>query len=179
MFNDYSAIGVFASHQDAENAVKELQGAGFDMKKLSIIGKDYETEEHAVGYYNTGDRMRYWGKMGAFWGAVWGWFIGAAVFLIPGIGPVLVGGPLVAILISTLEGAVVVGGLSTLGAALYSLGIPKDTVLRYELALKAEKYLLVVHGTESHVENARRILHISGADDVSTHAPAGEPVTTA
>jgi hypothetical protein len=177
MFNDYSAIGIFANHQDAENAVKELQRAGFDMKKLSIIGKDYETEEHAVGYYNTGDRMRYWGKMGAFWGAVWGWFIGAAVFLIPGIGPVLVAGPLVAILISTLEGAVVVGGVSALGAALYSLGIPKDTVLRYELALKAEKYLLVVHGTESDVENARRILHISGADDVSTHAPAEEPVT--
>jgi hypothetical protein len=102
MFNDYSAIGIFANHWDAENAVKELQRAGFEMKKLSIIGKDYETEEHAVGYYNTGDRMRYWGKMGAFWGAVWGWFIGAAVFLIPGIGPVLVGGPLVAILISTL-----------------------------------------------------------------------------
>jgi hypothetical protein len=123
--------------------------------------------------------MRYWGKMGAFWGAVWGWFIGAAVFLIPGIGPVLVGGPLVAIVISTLEGAVVVGGLSALGAALYSLGIPKDTVLRYELALKAEKYLLVAHGTESDVENARRILNITGADDVSTHAPAEEPVPAA
>jgi hypothetical protein len=177
MLNDYLAIGAFANHQDVENAVKELQRAGFGMKKLSIIGKDYETEEHAVGYYNTGDRMRYWGKMGAFWGAVWGWLIGAAVFLIPGIGPVLVGGPLVAILISTLEGAVVIGGLSALGAALYSLGIPKDTVLRYELALKAEKYLLVVHGTESDVENARCILHITGADDVSTHAPTGEPVT--
>jgi len=47
--------------------VKELQRSGFDMKKMSIVGKDYHTDEHVVGYYNTGDRMKYWGKLGAFW----------------------------------------------------------------------------------------------------------------
>ena len=42
------------------------------MKMLSIVGKDYHTEEHVVGYYTTGDRMLYWGKPGAFWGGFWG-----------------------------------------------------------------------------------------------------------
>ena len=61
-------VAIYATHTEAESAVKELQKAGFDMKKLSIVGKDYHSEEHVVGYYNTGDRMKYWGKLGAFLG---------------------------------------------------------------------------------------------------------------
>ena len=60
--------------------------------------------------------MKYWGKQGAFWGGLWGLLCGAAFFAIPGIGPVLVAGPLVASIIGALEGAIVVGGLSARGA---------------------------------------------------------------
>ena len=56
------------------------------MKKLSIVGKDYHTEENVVGYYTTGDRMKYWGKLGAFWGGFWGMLFGSAFFWLPGIG---------------------------------------------------------------------------------------------
>ena len=56
-----SIVAVLNTHIEAEEAVKELQKAGFDMKKLSILGKDYHAEEHVVGYYNTGDRVKYWG----------------------------------------------------------------------------------------------------------------------
>jgi hypothetical protein len=63
-------VAVYTDHKNAEEAVQELQRAGFDMKKLSIVGKDYHTEEHVTGYYNAGDRMKYWGKFGAFWGGV-------------------------------------------------------------------------------------------------------------
>src|SRR5215475_905945 len=119
-----SVIAVCASHPQAEKAVKELQKGGFDMKKLSIIGKGYETEDHVIGYYNAGDRMKHWGKFGAFWGGIWGLLFGAAFLVIPGIGPVLVAGPLVAALAAALEGAAVGGGLSAIGAGLYSLGIP-------------------------------------------------------
>jgi hypothetical protein len=48
-----------------------------------------------IGYYNAGDRMKYWGKLGAFWGGFWGLLFGSAFFLIPGVGPLLVAGPLV------------------------------------------------------------------------------------
>ena len=101
-------------------------------EKLSVVGKDYHTDEHVVGYYNAGDRMKYWGKRGAFWGGFWGLLFGAAFFWVPAIGPVLVGGPLVAWIVAGLENAALVGGLSALGAGLYSIGIPKDSVVTYE-----------------------------------------------
>ena len=66
------------------------------MKKLSIVGKDYHTEEHVVGYYTTGNRMLYWGKIGAFWGGFWGLLFGAGFFWVPGIGQLLAAGPIVA-----------------------------------------------------------------------------------
>jgi hypothetical protein len=50
----------------AEAAVKDLQKAGFGRKKLSILGKEYHTEKRVIGYDSAGERMKYWGKMGAF-----------------------------------------------------------------------------------------------------------------
>jgi hypothetical protein len=109
-------------------------------------------------YYNTGDRMKYWGKMGAFWGGFWGLLFGSAFFAIPGIGPVLVAGPLVGWIVGALEGAAFVGGVSAIGAGLIGIGIPKDSVLKYELALKTDKFLLMVHSTASEVEKARSVI---------------------
>ena len=138
MSNQDAGVAILNSHSEAENAVKELQRSGFDLKKLSIVGKDYHSEENVVGYYNAGERMNYWGKQGAFWGGIWGLLLGSAFFLIPGIGPLVVAGPLVSAIVGGLEGAVVMGGLSALGAGLYSLGIPRDSVLEYETAIKSE-----------------------------------------
>ena len=109
MSNTNSVVAVFESHDQAEEAIRELQKDGFDMKKLSIVGKDYHTEEHVVGYYTTGDRMPYWGKLGAFWGGFWGgcWGLGSAFFWVPGIGQLLVAGPLVMWIVGALEGAAV------------------------------------------------------------------------
>ena len=153
-----AVVAIYESHAEAEAALKELQKAGFDMKKLSIVGKDYHTEENVVGYYNAGDRMKRWGKSGAFWGGLWGLLLGSAFFAIPGIGPVLVAGPLVAWIVGALEGAVVVGGLSAVGAGLYSIGIPKDSIVEYEAAIKSDKFILLAHGTADEVEKARGIM---------------------
>jgi hypothetical protein len=79
--SDHNAVvGVYNSHTEAEAAVKELQKSGFDMQKLSIVGKDYHTAEHVIGYYTAGDRMQFWGKLGAFWGGWWGLLFGSACF---------------------------------------------------------------------------------------------------
>ena len=163
------AVAIFNTHVEAENAVKELQKSGFDMKKLSIVGKDYHTEEQVVGFYHTGDRMKHWGKMGAFWGWLFGIFFGAGFFLIPGIGPLVVAGPLVVTIVGGLEGAVAVGGLSALGAGLYSLGIPKDSVINYETSIKTDKFLLVVHGSGDDLAKAKDILKSTG-HEVSVHS---------
>jgi hypothetical protein len=95
---------------------------------------------------------------------------GAAFFAIPGIGPILVAGPLVAWIIGALEGAVVVGGLSALGAGLYSIGIPKDSVVKYEAALKADQFLLLAHGAVNEVAQARDILQTTHPLEINTHA---------
>jgi uncharacterized membrane protein len=173
MFETNSVVAIYDTHTQAEDAVKELQRSGFDMKKMSIVGKDYHTDEHVVGYYNTGDRMKYWGKLGAFWGGLWGMLFGAAFFAIPGIGPILVAGPLVAWIVGALEGAVVVGGLSALGAGLYSIGIPKDSIVKYEAALKSDKFLLLAHGTADEVAKARDMLQTTDATEVAVHPPQG------
>ena len=72
MSESNSVVAIYATHAQAEEAVKELQRAGFDMQKTSIVGNDYHSDEHVVGYYNAGDRMKYWGKQGAFWGGIRG-----------------------------------------------------------------------------------------------------------
>ena len=164
-----SMVAVYNTHIEAEDGIKELQKAGFAMTKLSIVGKDYHSDEQVVGYYNTGDRMMHWGKVGAFWGGIWGFFLGSAFFMIPGLGPILVAGPLVAWLVGALEGAIVVGGLSVLGAALYSIGIPKDSVVRYETAIKSGKYVLVAHGTADEVANAKKIIENTKAIESEVH----------
>lgn len=170
--NENSVVAIYGTHAGAEEAVKELQHSGFDMKKLSIVGKDCHTEEHVVGYYNAGDRMKYWGKLGAFWGGLWGLLFGAAFFWVPGVGPLVVGGPLASWIVGALEGAAIVGGLSALGAGLYSIGIPKDSVLKYEHAVRNDKYLLVAHGTADEVQQAKRILEASQAHDVESYIAA-------
>ena len=169
MTKNNSIVAVYLSHTAAEAAIKELQQSGFDMKKLSIVGRDYHTDEHVVGYYNTGDRMKHWGKLGAFWGGIWGLLFGSAFFFIPGVGPLLVAGPLVGWIVGALEGAVVVGGLSAIGAGLYSLGIPKDSILQYETALKTGKYVLIVHGSTDDIIHAKEILNRTKPETLEHH----------
>ena len=165
-----SVVAVFETHNQAEDAVRELQKDGFNMKKLSIVGKDYHTDEHVVGYYTTGDRMLYWGKLGALWGGFWGLLFGSAFFWVPGIGQLLVAGPLVVWIVAALEGAAVTGGLSALGAGLYSIGIPKNSILKYETEVKNGSLLLVAHGTVDEVQWARDILRQTQAETTTVHA---------
>ena len=167
-----SVVAVFDSHDQAEVAVRELQKDGFDIKKLSIVGKDYHTEEHVVGYYNAGDRMLYWGQQGAVWGGFWGLLFGSAFFWVPGVGPLLVAGPLVAWIVAALEGAAVVGGLSALGGALASIGIPNDSIVQYETEVKNGKLLLVAHGPPEAVDRAKELLKRTRATTTVHAGPA-------
>jgi hypothetical protein len=165
MLEHNSIVAMFDQHTQAEEAVKQLQRDGFDMKGLSIVGRGYHTEENVVGYYTTGDRMKHWGKNGAFWGGIWGLLFGSAFFMIPGIGPIVAAGPMVGWIVGALEEAAIVGGISAVGAGLYSIGIPKDSVLQYEISLKAGKFMLVVHGTAAEVSRAKDILSTSSVSD--------------
>lgn len=165
-----SVVAVFDDHITAENAVKSLAAGGFEMKNLSVVGRGFHTEEKVVGFYNIGDRVKFWGARGAFWGGLWGLFFGGLFLTLPLTGPVIVVGYLSTVVIGAIENAVVVGGLGALGAALYSIGIPKDSVVRYEGDLKADGYLVMARGSSAEVDRAKAILAAAAASRVDVHA---------
>ncbi|HED18644.1 MAG TPA: DUF1269 domain-containing protein [Gammaproteobacteria bacterium] len=162
-------IATYDTHPQAETAIKELDQSGFAMKQLSIVGKGYHSEEHPVGFYTLGDRMKTWGSVGVFWGALWGLLFGAAFFWVPGIGLLGAAGPFVSILAGAAEGAVVIGGASVLGAALVNLGVPKHSIIKYERSLGADKYLLIAHGSTEDVEQARQIIERTEAVETAIY----------
>lgn len=162
-------VAVYDTHTEAETAIRDLQKMGFDMTKLSIIGKDYHTDEDVVGYYTVGDRMKSWGKLGAFWGGIWGMLFGSAFFLVPGIGPILAAGPIVAWIVGVLEGAVLVGGVSALGAGLLSLGIPNDKVIAYETQIKAGKFVVIAHDVQGAQDKAMIALEATRHQGIEQH----------
>jgi hypothetical protein len=158
---DQSVVATYATHEAAELAIRALQKAGIDMKKLSIVGKDFHTEEQAVGFYTSGDRIRYWGRQGVFWGSLWGVLFGSAFFFIPAIGPLVVMGPLAGWILGALEGAAVGGATGALTAALTGIGLPKDSVVQYELAVNAGQYLVLAHGSPEMIALARNVLGLA------------------
>lgn len=154
---------IFNTHTEAEDAIHLLSRTGFDLKKLSLVGKGSHSEQYPVGFYTTEDRIKSWGGTGAFWGGIWGLLFAPAVFILPGVGLLAFAGPLTAMLVSALEGAVVVGGVSALGAALAQIGVPDDEVIKYETALKVDKFVLIVHGNAVEQEQARSVLESTKA----------------
>ena len=165
-------VAVFSDRNAAEAAVKKLAAAGFEMKNLSVVGKGYHTDEKVVGFYNTGDRIKFWGSRGAFWGGFWGLFFAGLFMTIPVVGHVAVLGYLAAVAAAGIENAIVVGGLSALGAALYSIGIPKDSVIEYETAVKADDFLVMAHGAAEDMTRAKAILDTMNPNRLDQYAGA-------
>ena len=81
-------------------------------------------------------------------------------------------GPLVSWIVGALEGAVVVGGLSAIGAGLYSLGIPKDSILRYETALRTGKFIVIAHGSSAETAQAQQIIKSTNPERLEEHQPS-------
>ena len=155
---DHVTISSYDTAEQAEHAVNALREGCVDLTAVSVAGKNAATKGRVTAYYDVGERMIYWGEEGAIWGGLWGLLFGAALFAVPGIGPILVAGPLVGCIVAGLESAVVGGGVSALGAGLLNIGIPKDSLLEYENALQSSRILVIVHGTEKIVAKARAIL---------------------
>ena len=172
MTNSNHLVAVFANHQDAEGALRKLAAGGIDIKHLSVVGKGYHSDEQAVGFYNSGDRIAFWGKNGAFWGGLWGWLFGGVFIAIPGIGSVVALGYLAGMLVAAIEGAVVVGGLSALGAALYGAGIPKNSIVEYETAVTADNFMVMARGSVAEMDKARAILASFAPVRVDLHGAA-------
>ncbi|HEX8448348.1 MAG TPA: general stress protein [Allosphingosinicella sp.] len=170
MIRDEVVVAVFGTHDSAEAALKTLQRGGIDMRKISIVGRDYHSEERPLGYFNLGDRIRFFGKNGAFWGSLAGILLGSFVLFIPVFGHLIILGPLAATIVGGAQGAVIGGGVGAVVGALTDIGVPRDSAVRYELEVKADKFLLLVHGAAEEVERARLILEQGSAESVDAHA---------
>jgi hypothetical protein len=160
-----NVVAVYPDHQAAEQAVAKLRDASFDVTKLSIIGKDSHGGENTVGYYTTGESMKYWGLRGALRGGIWGLLLGAGFFLIPGVGSVLVAGPFLGALLTGLESAAIVGGSSAIAVGLIHIGIAKEKAIEYENALIADKFLLIANVLPEDVARAQQVLGISAPSE--------------
>jgi hypothetical protein len=169
MLQNESVIAVFGEHQEADAAVKKLSKAGIAIENLSVVGRGYHSDEKVIGFYNLGDRIKFWGKRGVFWGGLWGLFLGGVSLTIPVVGPVMIFGYLAAVVVSAVEGAIMIGGLSALGAALYSVGIPRNSVMQYEQAVKANGFLVIVHGAVAELRRASAILAHGNPSSLDLH----------
>ncbi|MBI5067313.1 MAG: hypothetical protein HZB56_03665 [Deltaproteobacteria bacterium] len=165
----HSLVATFPSHTGAEGAIQALHAAGLDMKRLSIVGRDFHAEEHARGLYTSGDRMKFWGGRGAIWGSLWDLLQGGGLFFVPSIGPLVVMGPLVGWIAGALQGAAAGGDMGALGRALASVGIPEESVVEYEREVKAGRFLVLAHGSAAFVNQARAALAAGGAAAIHTH----------
>ncbi len=165
----HHGIAIFASHEDAEEAILVLKEAGYNLTNLSIIGQDFQVEDHPIAIINKDDRMWAWSKNGAFWGFAFGVLAQSAFLVIPGLGYVFAAGHI----ISIIEGVLLGAGCGAVGGALLSLGIPENDISEYESALKGGSFLLIAHGSDLEVKHARSLLAQTAATRVDTYTKDG------
>jgi hypothetical protein len=117
-----------------------------------------------VAVYHASEQVKYvksWSKLGIFWGTVWGLISGTVLVAVAGTGPVLVAGSLVTSAKAALDGGVVIGALSAIGAGLYGIRILKDSSIQSKTNLSANRLLLLGHGSKREIARVKRILKTS------------------
>ncbi len=147
-------VTVYDTHIEAEAAIRAIEKSGFDMTKVSVVGKNYKIQAETVGYHSTGIGLEACDETGSFWGSMFG----PVSFWVPGIGPLLAAGPIVAWIVGAQECFVIVGGLSVLGTALFSLGIRKHKVSEYETQIQAGKFVVIAHDAQDELANSKAAL---------------------
>ncbi|HWQ54673.1 MAG TPA: hypothetical protein VN442_13395 [Bryobacteraceae bacterium] len=157
MPTENATVAVCDSPAEADRTLRELREAGFETRSVSVAARDGARQKMVACYYQAGTGMRCCGHAGTFWNGVWEMLPGWAILDIPDLGGLLVAGRLAEWVVAGLENAAIFSGLSALGAALYSIGIPKEAIAEYEAALAEEKYLVIAHGPAGEVARAKRV----------------------
>jgi uncharacterized membrane protein len=155
-----AVVAVYTNEADLTDAIRHLERERYDMSSISVLGKGMSQERHVVGFETADKRTARW----ATWGGLWGWVFGA-LFFIPGLGQVAVGGYLLFMLATAGIGAV--GGAIT--GALTGLGIPRDGIPIYEADLRADRFLVIAHGSPGDVLRARDLLSQTAHERLDHH----------
>ncbi len=166
-----AAFGIYRDKVQVEDAVNALRTGGFRNEDVSVLlpenvgTKDIGHEKHtkAPEGATTG------AASGAILGGALGWLAGIGALAIPGVGPFLAAGPIVA----ALAGVGAVGALGGMTGALVGAGMPEYEAKRYEGQIKHGGILLSVHcDSEEWRDRAKRILTKTGAEDVASASEA-------
>jgi hypothetical protein len=167
-----SVVGVYDSMDAAEAAVRTLAQSNFPIQQVSLVSQNLHSERTVHGFITTGDVAKSGAGIGAWTGGLFGLLVGAAFLWVPGVGPLLVAGPLAAALLGGIEGALAGAAGGGLLGALAGWGISKEHILKYEDQIKGGKVLVIAHGSAEDVANARSILERSAKQDLTHHAEA-------
>lgn len=204
-----TVVGLFDRFDDAQEAVRELLEAGFARGDVSLVANDPEgryaselgvnqapredrniTSETDIADSDTGEGAKSGAGIGAALGGIAGFLVGMGAFLIPGIGPVLGAGPLIAALGGAAAGAVaggIIGGLT-------KAGISEEDAVRYQEGIRRGGVLVLVFADDTNADLAAEVLNrhnpvdieqrekswrdsgwASGAEGSDTFTPGREP----
>jgi len=181
---EHLLVAVYDDETRAQRAIEKLSEKGFAMDMLSVLGRAHPSGDDVLGIYYTGPeaRMKAWARQGALWGALWGMLTGAAaMFVLPGVGPVLAAGPIVEALISVLGGGVVgaavgsaAGGVAMTGAAavthlavvMHRMGIPQEQLDHLHQAIEEGHYVLLLREASAQIQQWKTVLDWSGAREI-------------
>lgn len=158
MLEENTTVTIYEKPDQVQGGVKELEKFGFDLKRVSVIGKAYRDPEELIAYYRQGDKLKCWGDRSEFWNGLCSMIREWVLFSCPGTGSLLVVGPIAVWVVAVLNNSAIFIGMSALGATLYSMGLARDRVQDCEEALRKGSYLLIVHGPAEEVIQAKRIL---------------------
>lgn len=168
-------ISVYSNEAKAQRALEKLMDKGFPMDMISVLGRVHASGDDVLGIYHRteGSRVEAWATQGALWGALWGLFVGATgMFIFPGLGPVLAAGPIVEAIIGALGGAAVGGAVMTgaaelthLATAMHRIGIPEEKLEHLHRAIEDGRYLLLLRGSRSELQEWRGILGWTDAEE--------------
>lgn len=173
-----ATLTVFKSEVDAEAAVRQLARDGYDLSKVSMVGRDVDSAALVGGHWDERSRGSSSAIVGASWGGIRAMLVGSGCFLVPGIGPLIVAGPLLTLIVRSMGAVVGPDKLCAMAAGLNELGIPKDSILRCEAALKSGKVVLIAEGSAMAMILAREVLRRTPVEVIEQYArlpPTQEP----
>ncbi|SDD44387.1 general stress protein [Sporomusa acidovorans] len=156
-----NVIGVFNSHEHAEQAVNALRSQGFTTEEINIVSKNNKQNQNRENDYYEDD-ITDGALTGGTLGGIGGLLLGAGALAIPGVGPVLAAGPIAAAL-----GGAVAGGIA---GGLVDWGIPAEAGRRYEREVAQGGILAIIRSDAAKSNQAAQILRQNGAKDVEVHA---------
>lgn len=169
-------LGVFLDRVRAEEAINDLEKAGYNPKDMSIMVKDLEAAREVADTtgVNVAEGMVSGATTGGMLGGVAGLLIGLGAIAIPGVGALLIGGPIATALGLTGAAATTVSGAITgalaggLVGVLVGLGVPEETARVYEDRIRDGGVLLAVPEADGDTSETRRILEEHGAEQIRT-----------